>query len=361
MFSFELCPRAIKSIFEASTRFHRVKSDIFKDHNLYPYSGSIKEHFHAYFDAVFIALMPFTDKDLIEVELSIENTLRNVKPIRWSQVVNEGEFSGINEVAKALKSLNSVYEPALDREDLEERLFDLSEEKKIFQPMDGEYDPFSKVAIYRALKLLGKDQVVLMDEFYEGTSKINLNDLSEIQFAELILPETYYILSEDKEILFTMDWESCFFLIAGSNEDLNVLISANLFEGFLCGEETTHQWEFEVDELVQISKRSVIASKLKKVVTGLLIYSFSIVTVTLLYWFYYRFGEDYMSENHALFRQFIFYNAIREIILITQFVAVVIGLIASIIDKRRKKAYLLIGLLILEFIMIGQLHIYKGP
>lgn len=338
-----------------------MKNDIFKDHNLYPYTGSIKEHFSGHFDAVFIACMPFTNKDLVAVEMSVEDTLKQVKPIRWNQMVQSGSFSETAEINKALKSMNSVYEPALEREDLEERLYDLCEERKIFQPMDGEYDAFSKQAIYRALKLLGKNQVVLMDEFYEGTSKIDLDSLSEIQFAKLILPETYYIFSEDKEILFTLNWESCFFLIAGSNENLNVLITADLFEGFLCGEETTHQWEFEANELMQISKRSVIAGKLNKVVTGLLIYSFSIVTVTLLYWFYYRFGEDYMSENHALFRQFIFYNGIREIILITQFVAVVIGLIASIIDKRRKNAYLLIGLLILEFILIGQLHIYKGP
>ena len=52
---------------------------------------------------------------------------------------------------------------------------------------------------------------------------------------------------------------------------MNVLITADLFEGFLSGEETTHQWEFEADELVQISKRSVIANKLNKSVAGLLI------------------------------------------------------------------------------------------
>ena len=351
----------IIGIFDLSTPSSIVKNDIFKDHNLYPYSGSIKEHFREHFNAVFIALMPFTDKSLVEVEMSVEDTLKQVKPIGWDHVVEYGSFSETAEINKALKSMNSVYEPALEREYLEERLYDLCEEKKIFQPMDGEYDAFSKVAIYRALKLLGKDKVILMDEFYEGTSKIDLHSLPEIQFAELILPETYYIFSEDKEILFTLDWESCFFLIASSIENLNVLITADLFEGFLSGEETTHQWEFEADELVQISKRSVIANKLNKVVAGLLIYSFLVVTVTLAYWFYYRFGTTYISEAHWSFRMFVFDYAISEIVLLTQFTTVIIALITSWFDKQHKKTYLLIGLLILEFILIGQLHIYKGP
>lgn len=338
-----------------------MRSDIFKDHNLYPFSGSIKEHFQAHFDAAFIALMPFTDKHLVELDMTVQKSLKSVKPIGWSQVVQAVELSGTKEVAKALKSLNSVYEPAIEHEDLADRLHDLREEKRIFPPMDGEYDAFSKVAIYKGLKLLGKRHVVLMDEFYEGTSKIDLEKLSEIEFTEMILPETYYIFSEDKEILFTLDWESCFFLIASSDKQLNLLIAADLFEGFLCSDETTHHWEFEADELVQIAKRPVVAGFLNKVVTGLLIYSFSVVTVTLVYWFYYRFAEDVKSEDHSSFREFIYYKGIREIILLTQFITVMIALIASWFDKRRKKAYLLIGLLILEFILVGQLHIYKGP
>lgn len=338
-----------------------MRSDIFKDHNLYPFSGSIKEHFQAHFDAAFIALMPFTDKHLVELDMTVQESLKSVKPIGWSQVIEAVEFFGTKEVAKALKSLNSVYEPALEREALADRLYDLREEKRIFPPMEGEYDAFSKVAIYKGLKLLGKRHVVLMDEFYEGTSKIDLEKLSEIEFTEMILPETYYIFSEDKEILFTLDWESCFFLIASSDKQLNLLIAADLFEGFLCSDETTHHWEFEADELVQIAKRSVVAGFLNKVVTGLLIYSFSVVTATLVYWSYYQLGEDVMSEEHSSFRKFIYFYGIREIILFTQFITIILGVVTSLVDKRWKKAYLLAGLFILELILVGQLHIYKGP
>jgi len=270
-----------------------VRSDIFKDHNLYPFSGSIKEHFQAHFDAAFIALMPFTDKHLVELDMTVQESLKSVKPIGWSQVIEAVEFFGTKEVAKALKSLNSVYEPALEREALADRLYDLREEKRIFPPMEGEYDAFSKVAIYKGLKLLGKRHVVLMDEFYEGTSKIDLEKLSEIEFTEMILPETYYIFSEDKEILFTLDWESCFFLIASSDKQL--------------------------------------------------------------------LGEDVMSEEHSSFQKFIYFYGIREIILFTQFITIILGVVTSLVDKRWKKAYLLAGLFILELILVGQLHIYKGP
>jgi hypothetical protein len=338
-----------------------LKSDLFKDHNLYPYSGPILEHFRDHFDGVFIALMPFTDKDLITEELPIHKILQEVKPISWKTILKEGEFTDFAEVNKALKSINSVYEPALEREDLEERLYDLCEAQKIIEPIDGEYDPFSKVAIYKALRLLGKSTAVLMDEFYEGTSVIDLEKLSETEYAELILPETYYIFSEDKEILFTLDWESCYFLIASSTEHLNNIIRADLFEGFLCNDRTSHQWEFGHDELVQIEKRSVTSRLLNKITTGFLVYSFSIVTATLLYWFYYRYGIDYISEDHWHFRQFVFDYAVREIIILTQVITVIFGLIASWYDKKYRKAYLLVGLIILEFVLIGQLQIYKGP
>jgi hypothetical protein len=78
-----------------------VRSDIFKDHNLYPFSGSIKEHFQAHFDAAFIALMPFTDKHLVELDMTVQESLKSVKPIGWSQVIEAVEFFGTKEVAKA--------------------------------------------------------------------------------------------------------------------------------------------------------------------------------------------------------------------------------------------------------------------
>jgi hypothetical protein len=118
--------------------------------------------------------------------------------------------------------------------------------------------------------------------------------------------------------------------------------------------------ESEHAAVAQILSDKVIADQ-GKITTGFLVYSFSIVTATLFYWFYYRYGIDYISEDHWHFRQFVFDYAVREIIILTQVITVIFGLIASWYDKKYRKAYLLVGLLILEFVLIGQLQIYKGP
>ena len=103
------------------------------------------------------------------------------------------------------------------------------------------------MAIHSAFKLLEKNQIMITDEFYENTSIVDLDRLTEYEFCDEIGGKDYYLYSADKEILFTIEWDSFFFLIATDHKKMDQLIASHLFEGFLCNENTDHYWEYNVE------------------------------------------------------------------------------------------------------------------
>ncbi|MNE23174.1 hypothetical protein D3C80_1164180 [compost metagenome] len=102
----------------------------------------------------------------------------------------------------------------------------------------------SKMDIYKAFKLLGKKQIMITDEFYENTTTVDLDRLTEYEFCDEIGGKDYYLYSADKETLFTIEWDRFFFLIATDQNKMDQLIASNLFEGFFCNDNTDHYWEY---------------------------------------------------------------------------------------------------------------------
>jgi hypothetical protein len=96
-----------------------------------------------------------------------------------------------------------------------------------------------------------------VDEFYENSKSVNINKLSEYEFTEKVSYPDYYIYSVDKEILFTIECYSFFFLIATDKRKMDIINSENYFEGFLCDSETTHNWDYlngELEQLLEVEK-----------------------------------------------------------------------------------------------------------
>ncbi|MDR6734887.1 hypothetical protein [Sphingobacterium sp. 2149] len=79
------------------------------------------------------------------------------------------------------------------------------------------------------------------------TTTIDFDRLTEYEFCDEIGGKDYYLYSSDKEILFTIEWDSFFFLIATDYKKMNKLIASHLFEGFLCNDKTDHYWEYTVE------------------------------------------------------------------------------------------------------------------
>ncbi len=78
---------------------------------------------------------------------------------------------------------------------------------------------------------------------------LRINDLTESEFVKKIGHDDWHIYSSDKEILFTITWDTFYFLIATDSDNIKKIIAANLFEGFLCDDRTEHGWEYEEGEI----------------------------------------------------------------------------------------------------------------
>ena len=131
---------------------------------------------------------------------------------------------------------------AFARLDLTERLNDFTKLEKIWHPVEGMYSVLSKRAIFETLCLLNKSEVVVMDEFEQVRSTLHLNKINAVEFSEKISDTDYYIYSMDSEIIFAIDWDSFFFLIATDKKKMDTIISSKLFSGFLCDDETELDW-----------------------------------------------------------------------------------------------------------------------
>lgn len=258
--------------------------NIFDEQRLYPHQGTIKGHFKDHYNSVFIALLPFFQLDRKEADksnlkkaklLSHEEALKKIDflknlpeanreiynydnerypsdkdifregiAILWKNIVKGSGLACYTELNTALRTSIGALNRNFTRPDLMEKLNNFTDYESIYHPTEGEFGILSKMAILEAFKLLGKNQILITDEFYENTTTIDLDRLTEYEFCDEIGGKDYYLYSADKEILFTIEWDSFFFLIATDHKKMDQLIASDLFEGFLCNDKTEHYWEY---------------------------------------------------------------------------------------------------------------------
>ncbi|ULT29134.1 DUF2711 domain-containing protein [Sphingobacterium sp. E70] len=132
----------------------------------------------------------------------------------WKNIVKGSDLADYADLNTALRTSLGALNRNFTRADLMEKLNNYTDSESIYHPTEGAFGMLSKMVIYKAFKLLGRDQIMITDEFYEQTSTVDLDRLTEYEFCDEIGGKDYYLYSADKEILFTIEWDSFFFLIA---------------------------------------------------------------------------------------------------------------------------------------------------
>jgi|688.fasta_scaffold480515_1 hypothetical protein len=264
-------------------------ADIFSDYKIYPDEGKIKDHFKDFYDSVFIAFLPFTKvdrqltansnlkkskqitfdelkqevdifKDIPSINADIysysnkdyptdQEIFKSGQAISWDTIIKGAGLKDNSELNKALRTSIGALRQVFRRPDLTEKLNNYTTNHNIWHPTEGAFNTLSKSAIFKTFKLLQKNQICVTDMYYDKSKTLELDNLTDLEFSEKIDFTDSYIYSSDKELLFTIEWDSFFFLIATEKEKMNKIISSKLFEGFLCNEKTKHTWDYEEGEI----------------------------------------------------------------------------------------------------------------
>lgn len=267
--------------------------DIFKEHKLYPNEeDTFLNHFAGFYDSVFIAYLPFFrlknhNLEKVSVQKSHQISLEEFKvgdkvfgklpefnadvysyendsypedeiifengeSVSWEVVKTGANFNDYSELYKALKTSIGSYRKVFERVDLYDKLNDFTEKEKVFHPSEGNFEVLSKIEIYNVLKILGKNEIVVVDEFYESEKQLYLNSVNSREFVEKIEYKDYYIFSKDKSILFSIEWDSFFFLICSDKQTIDKISKNSRIEGFYCTKETKHTWEWNKEEFLKL-------------------------------------------------------------------------------------------------------------
>ena len=128
--------------------------------------------------------------------------------IKWEKVISETKLKSYREVNRALRTSIGAYKSPLKRFDLLQRLEKYTEQNKIWFPIEGQFDSFTKIGIYKLLNKLGKYEVIVIDEFYDEERELDLRNMTELDFVEHVKFKDYYIYTADKSILFAISWQN---------------------------------------------------------------------------------------------------------------------------------------------------------
>ena len=266
---------------------------IFTEYKLYPNEEDfILSHYKGFYNSVFVAFLPFfrikyqksknisvqKSHQISYEELITETGLfANIQKfdaeiysnkntnyptdksifeqgeiVNWQEVKDKTNFKDFAELNKALKTSIGSYRQVFKRPDLLEKLNLVTESEQIFHPTEGTFTPLAKVQIYNSLKHLKKNEIIVVDEYLETTKELNLNLIDVGEFVEKLEFKDYYIYPKDKSILFTVNWDSFFYLVCSNQVVLDEILKAVNFEGFFCTDETKHGWDWTTEELTSL-------------------------------------------------------------------------------------------------------------
>lgn len=266
--------------------------NVFLTQTLYPDEFTpFLTHFHE-FDAVFIGFLPLiqlekntgnskssfveTDYEKAVSELAliekiapytksfyvinedyptIDEIREKGHPIYWKKILNETPLADFKELNVALMSATGRLRQKLHREQLAEVIEKYLQINDLWYPEEGCFGYYVLRAIYQLLTQTNHQKIYAETEFYDEKILIDILQTPEYAFIEQI-EHCKYIYTIDQSILFSISWDTFFFVIAIKEDKFTKSQIEAFFEGFWADNIQNHLWTWTKEEIDALPKNN---------------------------------------------------------------------------------------------------------
>jgi hypothetical protein len=212
-----------------------------------PYDGPILEFYKNHYEAVYLILSPF-----IALKNSQDSPFKKnkswpskkvisetCKKISWSEIIQISEIENLKKLDKALREDIG----AIKNLESSNKLRKTTSKFGIIPPPEGLFQDLLIDDMMNGLKTLGFEKIIIGDEFGSEKRETNVDEVLN-NHIELFAGENN-IYTHDKEILFSVHWDSHFTLLCSKKEIIEKFLKIYKFEGFYCTSKTSVYWGLE--------------------------------------------------------------------------------------------------------------------
>lgn len=199
-----------------------------------PYEGRILDYYAGVFDAVYVALSPFTAFGTAEASPDV--------PVSWAQVREAAGLRNLAELDVALRTMIGGLNQPFARADLAEGLRETLSLRGWTAPDAGDHPDLLVPAVLEMFEALGHEVVWIGDEYGTRRKVHWIRDLKRDHRPALFNQHQPNIFSYDPSLLWTNHWDSPCSFLCGSRADLERVGVEHRLEGFFCTSETSVYW-----------------------------------------------------------------------------------------------------------------------
>jgi Protein of unknown function (DUF2711) len=212
-----------------------------------PLDGKILEHYAGTFEAVYVSLNPFIKPIAIDnaefkpgTYPSRANIVTNCESVSWSEVSQRAELPSIAAVDIGLRTQIGGLRKELENQNYAAAIEALCETQGILPPTEGTFSELLHDKILQSIQRLGYEWLWIGDEFDTERKLRWIDDIKNQEDG--LTTGRFNVFTPDKQLLWTIHWDSHFSFLCSSHERLASIQAASDLEGFFCTSSTEVYW-----------------------------------------------------------------------------------------------------------------------
>jgi len=212
-----------------------------------PLDGKILEYYAGTFEAVYVSLNPFMKPVSIDkaefkpgTYPSRAKIVANCEPVSWSEVAQRSGLPGIAAVDVGLRTRILGLRKELENQNYAAAIDAFYVTQGILPPTEGTFSSLLHDKLLDSIKGLGYDWLWVGDEFDTERKLRWIDDI--LNQEDGLTTGRFNVFTPDKQLLWTIHWDSHFSLLCSSHERLASIQTASELEGFFCDSSTEMYW-----------------------------------------------------------------------------------------------------------------------